>query len=123
MSRLASNAVRTKTAYAKFEEALKKAEDAQYRNSLKPLYNKIKKESMAEQQEFDRHVKRLISELEDLKQELDIAKILSSMSQVEAAQANPEHQAALKDNALNIGQAAVQIEQHVVYSLSLFSKF
>jgi hypothetical protein len=123
MSRLASNAVRTKTAYDKFSQALIIGKEAKYIDSLRPVHERIAGEANIEQADFDKHVAKLKTQLNELKRELDIAQILASMSQVEAAQANPEHQAALKDNAINIGQAAAQIEKHVIYSLSLFSKF
>lgn len=119
MSKLRSNSAKTTSALQKFGEAIDKAKMAQYVSSLAPVHAQIEKNVMNENIDFAEQVRQLKRELENLKSELDVAKVLASMSQVEAVQASIEYQGPLSVNAQNISEAALRIEKHVNHSLSL----
>lgn len=119
MSKLASNSAKTTSALHKFDEAITKAQNAEYVSSLDPVHAKIEKDVANESIDFAQQVRQLKRELENLKSELDVAKVLASMSQVEAVQASKEYQGPLSVNAQNIAEAALRIEKHVKHSLSL----
>ena len=69
--------------------------------------------------DIETRTKKLLRGLQDLKQELDVGKVLASMSLVEASQAGKEFSAPLTDNAKNIASAIERIEVHVLEALKL----
>lgn len=84
--------------------------------------NELKTKVSVEKADIDGKTKKLLRDLEDLKQELDVARVLASMSLVEAAQAGKEFSGQLTDNAKNIAKAIEKIDAHVCRSLSLIGK-
>ncbi len=122
MSRLASNAARTQSAVLKFKLARTKGAEAKFIESIDVAVENANHQSKQFDDEFTIQIQNLKSDLESLKRELDVTKVLASMSQVEAAQAGKEYSFTLRDNALSIADAANTIESHVQASLKLVDK-
>lgn len=119
LSKLTSNTVRTQTTVEKYDIAINKSKQYPYAKSLEPTYLAIKKEESDKDKDISERIKKLSRRLEDLKQELDVGKVLASMSLVEASQAGKEFTGPLTDNAKNISSAIERIEVYVNEALKL----
>lgn len=122
ISKITSNAIRTQSAKTRFESAYEKASESEYLSSLDSSYQSIQKHIGEEHEKIRQNTVKLSRSLGELKQELEVGKVLASMSLVEASQAGPEFLDALTDNAKNIASALERIEVHVRNSLSLLNK-
>jgi len=122
VSKLTSNTLRTKNAQDQYVIATQKAHNAEFVSSLAANQHKITNKKRQEDEAIVSQTKRLGRCLEDLKQEIDVGKVLASMSLVEASQAGKDFTAQLSDNARNIGSAIQRIEVHVAKALSLLKK-
>ncbi|WP_395344496.1 hypothetical protein PN836_006945 [Ningiella sp. W23] len=121
ISKLTSTVVKTQTAQQHFERAFDKGEGAEYLDSLQTKYSDIKNEVTNETEHIESLVRHLVRELEDLKQELEVGKVLASMSLVEASQADKAYTNQLSDNANNISSAINRIESNVGRALKLIA--
>ncbi len=119
ISKLTSNTVRTQAALEKYDVAIHKAQEYRHVKSLEPTFTAIKQEASGKNEDIGRRIKALSRRLEDLKQELDVGKVLASMSMVEASQAGKEFIEPLTDNAKNISSAIGRIEVYVNEALKL----
>jgi methyl-accepting chemotaxis protein len=119
ISKLTTNAVRTETAAQRYEDAFEKGKDATHIDSLRHNFGDIQKQVSGEYAHITSLTNKLSRGLEVLKQELDVGKVLASMSLVEASQAGKEFTAHLTDNAKNIASAIERIEVHVNEALKL----
>lgn len=119
ISKMTSNSVQSDSAIEKYNKALDTAKDYPHVDSLAPKYESIKVESNEQIEDINKRIKKLTRGLQDLKQELDVGKVLASMSLVEASQAGKEYTAPLTDNAKNIASAIERIEVHVIDALKL----
>ena len=122
MSQLTSMAVRTQSALDKYELVTEKAEEAVFVDSLSSGHRVIRDEVKQNTVDVKKETQLLNRRLEELKQDLDVGKVLASMSLVEASQAGKEFSSQLSDNARNIASAIERIEIHVVAALSLLKK-
>jgi len=122
ISKITSNAMRTHSAKVKFDSAYVKASDSENLSSLDKSYSDIQQRIVSEQEQIRRSTIKLTRSLEELKQELEVGKVLASMSLVEASQAGNDYTSALTDNAKNIASALERIEVHVKKALSLLNK-
>lgn len=122
VSRLTTNAVRTQAALEKYDDVQLKAKSAEHLESLTSSHAKIRTQVQSEADSVQQLTSKLGRQLEDLKQDLDVGRVLASMSLVEASQAGKDFSAQLTDNARNIGSAIGRIEVHVSCALDLMKK-
>lgn len=119
LSRMASSAVTTRDASEKFNKAMDIAVDAEHVASLNKANKSIADSKFTQDEEYKAQLKSLMKELEELQRGLEIAKVLASMSRVEASQATSEYKPQLNSNAQSISSSVEQIEKHVQASLAL----
>jgi methyl-accepting chemotaxis protein len=122
ISRLTTNAVRTQSALEKYDNVKQRAETADHVESLTATHAKIRTQVQTEADSTQQLTKKLSRHLEDLKQDLDVGRVLASMSLVEASQAGKDFSAQLSDNARNIASAIGRIDVHVSSALDLMKK-
>ena len=122
ISKLTTNAERTHSAQEKYEVAFDKGKEANHIKSLDANFADINQQAKDESETIEQLSRQLSRGLEVLKQELDVGKVLASMSLVEATQANSEYSSQLTDNAKNISSAISRIEVHVGDALKLMPK-
>ncbi|MBF7073929.1 hypothetical protein ISG33_11005 [Glaciecola sp. MH2013] len=122
ISKLTTNAVRTESAQQRYVTAFDKGQQATHIDSLKTNYADINQQVKSETETIDSLSRQLARGLEVLKQELDVGKVLASMSLVEASQASSEYSNQLTDNAKNIGSAISRIEKHVGDAIKLMPR-
>lgn len=122
ISKITTHSVRTDLAREKYETAQAKASHAEFLASLSEGQQNISEQLSEENIDIAEKTKYLTRALEVLKQELDVGKVLASMSLVEASQAGKDFSAQLADNANNIASAIARIETNVTNSLQLIRK-
>ncbi len=115
-SKASSEAERTKIALTQFSRAKQRATDAPFVDSFLKAYNDTQQTLKSLQTDYQRELKRLQGELEQIAGDLRGANVLATMSRVEATLVSHEHASALRDIADNVATAADTINHHIKQS-------
>lgn len=118
------NEFRIAVSYNKFAEVTKKADSAQYADSMQIPLGKAKNIMQDYNRQFKREVSSLMGQLEAVMHHAQTARVIATYSRIEASQAG-EYLQSLQAVAESVDKAAYIIHenvQHCIMALAPFSK-
>jgi len=121
LSKTAANKFRADSAIDRFGVVYDKAKHYSHIGSLSKNYERTKRYQSKLASQFQKQIKQLIDELDELSGELRTAVILATLSRVEASQAGSAYQESLHNVADNVEDAASIIKKHIQSSQQLVS--
>ncbi len=121
LSKTAVEKFRVDGAITKFTLVYQNAKGFPNLNSLDNNFNKTRQHQNTLMQAFQKQIRQLIDELDELSSELRTAVILAALSRIEASQAGNAYQESLHNVADNVESAASVIKQHIQSSQLLVS--
>lgn len=119
LSKTAAEKFRADAAIMRFKVVYKKAESYGNINSLNKTFERTKENQNELLAIYEKQIKQLKDELEELGGELRTAVILATLSRVEASQAGISYQESLQNVANNVESAANIIKKHILSSKQL----
>ncbi|WP_206485942.1 chemotaxis protein [Thalassotalea sp. G2M2-11] len=121
LSKTAAEKFRADSAISRFNTVYQRAKDSENISSLDNNFNRTKQHQSQLILMFQKQIKQLIDELDELSGELRTAVILATLSRVEASQAGVAYQESLHNVANNVESAASIIKKHIQSSQQLVS--
>ena len=122
LSKTASNMFRADQALVKFVQAQEKADKNSYIYSIEPQLNVTQRKKQALVTRYNQLITGLKVSLVELKGELRTAKVLVTLSRVEASQSDSQYQVALNSVADNVEQATSAIQLLISDSLKVVAQ-
>ena len=119
LSKIAANKFRTDKAIAYFNNVYQRAKNTPNIHTLTPGYNRTLADQHSLASDYRKKLRLLVSQLEQLKDELRTAVILATLSRVEASQAGDSFEAQLLSVADNVEESADLIRDYILASLQL----
>ena len=113
LSRTAAEKERAERALDHFRTVLERASTSPYISSLDPVYQVTETRLKTLEASYREQIKELVAEIETLASELRAAGVISTMSRVEALQADPIYQQELNNVADNVQQVTLSIDRHI----------
>jgi hypothetical protein len=120
-SKIATATARSESALNRFDEVKRKAEGAEFADSLVGAYSRTKVAHTALRGEFDRLVNEMRCSLEDLEQHLRSANVIASIARVEASRVDEGGSGTFFTVAETVDTMANKIKKRVNYSKNLFN--